>query len=97
MQILKLWMPMNKPFTIDDLIRYIYKETDAAENKQIKYSIYKNQELKQEYHSLKLTLKCLDRLKMKADSGKITAILSYSNNINTFGDEILTSQDYLNN
>jgi hypothetical protein len=71
---------MDKNFTLDDLIRFIYKETEQGENNRIKYSIYRNTDIKQEYNSLKETIKYLDSIKISPDTRLINNILQNSVN-----------------
>ena len=69
---------MSIEITSDDLIRFIYKETQEIENRQIKNSIYKNSELKQEYDSLKKTCKFLNVIKFSPDDKLISRIIQNS-------------------
>ena len=61
--------------TLDNLIRFVYKETDERENNRIKYSIYKNTEIRKDYNSLKETINYLDSLKFSPDSSLVKNIL----------------------
>lgn len=71
---------MENICTLDNLIRFIYKETDKGENNKIKYSIYKNSEAKEDYISLKETIKYLDTLRVSPDTILVNNILRYSQN-----------------
>lgn len=71
---------MMQKYTIDDLIRLIYKETDESEEKRIKYYIYKNPHFRDEYNSLKKICDSLDSLKCSPSNSIINKILQYSPN-----------------
>ena len=62
-------------FTSNDLIRYLYHETDEKENKQISYSINKNSELRQEYDAMKQTRRFLDKLMISPNEELTNSIL----------------------
>ena len=71
---------MENICTLDNLIRFIYKETEEGENNRIKYSIYRHTEIRQDYNSLKETIMYLDTLRISPDSKVINNILQYSVN-----------------
>jgi hypothetical protein len=71
---------MTLLFTTEDIIRFIYRETEERENRQIEWFIYKNTELKNEYKSLKETCKYLDSLKISPDDKLISNILNGNRN-----------------
>ena len=54
---------MNKNFTQEDLIRFIYQETSKEENIQILSELEQNYELREELSSLLKTLEMLNDLK----------------------------------
>jgi hypothetical protein len=64
--------------TLDNLIRFIYKETEEGENNRIKYSIYRHTEIRQDYNSLKETTKYLDTLRISPDKELVSNVLQYS-------------------
>ncbi len=90
-------MLMDK-FTIsDDIIRYIYKETDKDEDKKIKHALYQNPELSQEYKNLKETCKYLNYLNVSPCRELINKILNYSVKINNFGQTNLNEKSAISN
>ena len=66
--------------TTEDLIRFIYKETEQTEHIKIRNSISRDSKLKKEYVSLKHTCKCLDIIKYCPDNEIINKILANSIN-----------------
>ena len=70
---------MDKSYVIDDIIRYIYKETDKDENRKIKFNIARDKELKDEHKHLTKTCKFLDYLKTSPCSEVVKNILGHAN------------------
>ncbi len=69
---------MIKIFTQDDLVRYLYKETSEAENKEIATALLCDGELLDSYKQLRAIKKELDLI-MKYPSDRVTNnILEYS-------------------
>lgn len=87
---------MDKSTLLDDVIRYIYKETDKNENKKIKYTLYINPELKQEFKCFKETCKYLDCLKTSPCKEIVSKILMYSHKLNNFGNPDLAKTEQMN-
>ncbi len=69
---------MQQPFTPDHLIRYIYKETSAAETLAIDAVLSHDDELWAEYESLHEGYRQLPKVKFNASPKAIQNILAYS-------------------
>jgi hypothetical protein len=75
---------MHKYSTLDNVIRYIYKETDNKENKQIEFLLKSDSEINKECCKLRETCNYLNCLKMSPCNSLIKDILNYSANLNKF-------------
>jgi hypothetical protein len=71
---------MNKIFTHDDLVRFIYKETTPEETLAIKKAILCDVELAKTYQGMLTACEELDCLSFEPDTSSINLILQYSKN-----------------
>lgn len=71
-------MLMQQPFTPDHLIRYIYKETSAAETLAIDTMLNRDDELWEEYQELHEGYRQLPKVKFSPSPKSIKNILKYS-------------------
>ncbi len=69
---------MIQTFTQLDLIRFIYNETTAEQHRTIELALLCDNELMEEYKSLKLTADELTKLSYKPSDSTIEKILNYS-------------------
>ena len=73
---------MTKIFTHDDLIRYVYSETEPEENRQIELALSEDMELLEQYHELLWLRKQMDGGMMNPSEKTINTILEYSKAVN---------------
>lgn len=73
---------MTKIFTHDDLIRYVYDETEPEENRQIELALSEDMELLEQYHELLWLRKQMDGGMMAPSEKTINTILEYSKAVN---------------
>lgn len=73
---------MTKIFTHDDLIRYVYSETEPEENRQIELALSEDMELLEQYHELLWLRKQMDGGMMEPSEKTINNILDYSKAVN---------------
>lgn len=73
---------MTKIFTHDDLIRYVYSETEPEENRQIELALSEDMELLEQYHELLWLRKQMDGGMMNPSEKTINNILEYSKAVN---------------
>jgi hypothetical protein len=73
---------MTKIFTHDDLIRYVYEETEPEENRQIELALSEDMELLEQYHELLWLRKQMDGGMMSPSEKTINTILEYSKAVN---------------
>jgi hypothetical protein len=73
---------MTKIFTHDDLIRYVYSETEPEENRQIELALSEDMELLEQYHELIWLRKQMDGGMMNPSEKTINNILDYSKAVN---------------
>jgi hypothetical protein len=71
---------MQKLFTPDDLVRFIYKETSPEENLAIKKAILEDMELAKTYHGMLTAREELDCLSLEPSPSSLNLILEYSKN-----------------
>lgn len=69
---------MQQPFTPDHLIRFIYKETSAAETIAIDNALQQDDALWAEYQSLKQGYNQLPKAKFSPSKKALKNILAYS-------------------
>ncbi|MGL1886581.1 MAG: hypothetical protein OCD76_08715 [Reichenbachiella sp.] len=69
---------MIKLFTENDLIRYVYGETTAKENIEIKEAIICDSDLESKYSDLQLDAGMLDQVTFKPSENTLSNILNYS-------------------
>jgi hypothetical protein len=69
---------MIKTFTQDDLVRYLYKETSEAENKEIANALICDTELLDSYNQLRAIKKELDLIMKYPSDRVINNIIEYS-------------------
>jgi hypothetical protein len=73
---------MIKTFTRIDLIRFLYKETSKEEEKKIRRALLVDDELMDEFKSLKKLIRKIEGLKDEPSDHTIQKILSYSKTLN---------------
>lgn len=73
---------MTKIFTHDDLIRFVYEETELDENQQIELALSEDMELLEQYHELLWLRKQMDGGMMAPSEKTINTILEYSKAVN---------------
>ncbi len=71
-------MLMQQPFTPDHLIRYIYKETSAAETLAIDAALQRDDKLWATYETLRQGYRQLPKAKFSPSPKAIKNILAYS-------------------
>ena len=69
---------MTKTFTPDDLIRYIYGETDKQETEKIESDILCNNSSMEEFSQLIEIKQSLDKMRITPSETVISNILDYS-------------------
>lgn len=72
---------MNKDFTLNKLIRFIYKETSALEHLEIEHAIDEDEVLKQSYLDLLNGYKRFPKVKFFPSKTTMNNILAYSQNV----------------
>lgn len=73
---------MIKTFTQNDLIRYIYQETNEQENKEIEEALLFDNKLFDAYRKLMEVSEELNRLEKSPSEKVINKILNYSKSLN---------------
>ena len=73
---------MIKTFTRIDLIRFLYKETSKEEEKKIRRALLVDDELMDEFKSLKKLIRKIEGLEDEPSEDTIQKILSYSKTLN---------------
>ena len=71
-------MPMTNHFTPNDLIRFIYRETSALEDAQIKLQLAEDSELAVEFSRLLEMVTAMDEVKLEPSETSVNLILEYS-------------------
>jgi len=69
---------MKQKFTLNHLIKYIYKETTVAETLEINKALLKDFQLFQEYQELLFAHRQLPKVKFDAKTSTLNSILNYS-------------------
>ena len=69
---------MPQTFTLNDLIRFLYKETGPAETLAIREAMTEDDELYREYQQLLKGFEVLPKVKFKPAPATIQNILNYS-------------------
>jgi len=69
---------MTKTFTLDDLIRYVYGETQKNETEEIENSILCDNTAHKEFDQLILMKQSLDKIKVEPSNHVVSKILNYS-------------------
>ncbi|MCF6361100.1 MAG: hypothetical protein L3J29_10115 [Cyclobacteriaceae bacterium] len=73
---------MIQTFTQLDLIRFIYNETTNEQHRDIELALLCNNELMEEYKSLKSTANALAKVSYAPSNSTIEKILNYSKSTN---------------
>jgi len=73
---------MTKTFTLDELIRFFYKETSERETKEIEKALILKSQLAEDYKKLISVLNQLDEVEEIPSSNTIQNIFNYSKSIN---------------
>lgn len=73
---------MIKTFTQLDLIRFIYNETTTEQHREIELALLCDNELMEEYKSLKSTVNALAEVSYNPSNSTIETILNYSKSSN---------------
>jgi len=69
---------MIKTFTLNDLIRYYYKETSDQESNEIQSALLRDPILQEQYREVSKTIRRLDEVNCEPSDKAINAILDYS-------------------
>ncbi|MGM0944143.1 MAG: hypothetical protein ACQEW9_03105 [Bacteroidota bacterium] len=67
---------MIKPFTPNDLIRYIYQEMPEVEQELLMQALHSDQHLMQEYLELLSAIESLDQIQLQPSDQVVKAIKS---------------------
>ena len=70
---------MTKTFTPNDVLRYLYKETNAVENKQLEEALLVDADLLDQYLQLTSIKEQLDQVRKTPNEGTVQAIIEYAN------------------
>lgn len=73
---------MIQTFTQLDLIRFIYNETTIEQHREIELALLCDNELMEEYKSLKSTVHALTEVTYNPSNSTIETILNYSKSTN---------------
>jgi hypothetical protein len=73
---------MIKTFTRIDLIRFLYKETTKEEEKKIRKALLVDNELLEEFKSLKKLIRNIEEIQIEPSDSAIKKILLYSKSVN---------------
>lgn len=73
---------MIKTFTQLDLIRFIYNEISTEQHREIELTLLCDDELMEEYKSLKSTINTLTEVSYNPSNSTIDTILKYSKTTN---------------
>lgn len=68
-------LPMTKPFTPNDLVRYIYQEMSEGENELLVQALRVDDSLMHEYVKMLSTIEQLDQLILNPSDKVVDAIL----------------------
>ena len=68
-------LPMTKPFTPNDLVRYIYQEMSEGENELLVQALRMDDSLMHEYVKMLSTIEQLDQLILHPSDKVVDAIL----------------------
>ena len=71
-------MPMRNHFTPNDLVRFVYRETSAEEDAQIRLQLAEDSELAVEFHRLIEMVTAMDEVKLEPSETSVNLILDYS-------------------
>ena len=71
---------MNRNFTRNSLVRYLYRETSLEESIQITEVLSNNAELRAEYNAMSISKSNLDEIKLSPSDRSIKNILAYCKN-----------------
>ena len=69
---------MTKTFTPNDVLRYLYKETDAVESAELEQALVVRGELLDQYAQLTSIKEQLDKVRLTPSHRTISDILDYS-------------------
>jgi len=71
-------VPMQKDFTQNDLLKYLYAETDIVNSFMIEQALNSNFELKEDFTVFNKSKELLDEVKLSPSKASIDLILAYS-------------------
>lgn len=72
---------MTQTITENDLVRFIYRETNEEETKMITQALWDNSALRLEYGDLMLTMQSLDGAMLRPSSKVKEEVLNYSKSL----------------
>lgn len=72
---------MTQTITENDLVRFIYRETNEEETKMITQALWDNPALRLEYGDLMLTMQSLDGAMLRPSSKVKEEVLNYSKSL----------------
>ncbi len=67
---------MTKPFTPNDLVRYIYREMTEVEQELLVQALHSDESLMQEYVEMLSTLESMDQIQLQPSEKVVQAIKS---------------------
>lgn len=71
---------MEKNYTLNNLIQFIYRDTSVTEHFEMQDAIENNADLKSDYNFLYKAYKSLPKVTFRPSNSSINAILRHSNN-----------------
>lgn len=71
---------MIKTFTENELVRYLYEESSASENVEIRNALLCDSSLEELFSELKFSSSLLDRLSFSPSKLSLDGIFDFSNN-----------------
>lgn len=69
---------MNENITLNDLVLYLYNETEITESVLVQKAIDQNEEIAEEFYSMAAARDLIDHSLMHASTSSIESILSYA-------------------
>ncbi len=73
---------MTKTFTLNDLVRYLYRETTKTESKDLENALLCNNDLLDFYVELESLQRMMDNIRKSPSKQVVESIIDYSNSCN---------------
>lgn len=70
-------MPMQKNYTTENLIRFIYRETSEAESIQLMHAILHDDEMAEEFQQLSKLIESFDEVKMEPSATSLKIVMDH--------------------